>query len=653
MIQSQEQILLAISDAQVTFLIERVLRSMGYNVKIAQDRAEVLKGVETIYPSLVILGEKLADTTGIDLAAEIVRQNPSIPMILFVSSDSPDMLRTAMRLGINECLTLPLRADDILRAVKSSLELARLRRDAVLQESRRAASTLQRRLDELETLTRLARSVTRTLDVDTVLMAVVEAAVELTGSEEGSLLLIDEETGELYMRASRNFQEEFARTFRLAVKDSLAGSVIRSGQPVLLDESTPQKIKTTYLVQSLMYVPLMVNSQVVGILGVDNRQNRLPFTDHHVKLITTLAEFAVIALENSRLFAETNAERKKLETILTEVRDGVIILDEDHRVVLANEVVREIFNLGDVSLNGRPFQQVFTQPVLLELLDTLGKSASNRAEISLSDERVFSVQISSIPDTGLVFTLSDITNLKKLDRIKTDFVHTVSHDLRSPLTAILGYVELIERAGNVNDLQRDFIHRVQVSVQNITGLIDDLLDLGRIESGFDTRKEDLQLDQILRYSLESLKKQLVEKDQQVSLNLSEPFPPFFANPVQIRRLVENLLENAIKYTPQGGSIAVSASIEQNQVILQIVDNGIGIPVLDLPYVFDKFYRASNTSTDVDGTGLGLAIVKSIVDQHQGRIWVDSTVGKGTTLTIVLPLNEGNLIFYERIRPSAS
>jgi two-component system NtrC family sensor kinase len=640
MIQSQEQILLVISEPQVTFLIERVLRSLGYNVKIAQDRASTLKILETVYPSLVILGEKLADTTGIELAAAIVHQNPSLPMILFVSSDSPEMLRTAMRLGINECLTLPLRADDILRAVKSSLELARLRRDAVLQEARRATSTLQRRLDELETLTRLARTVTCTLDVDTVLMAVVEAAVELTGSEEGSLLLIDKETGELYMRASRNFQEEFARTFRLAVKDSLAGSVIRSGQPILLDENTPQKIKTTYLVQSLMYVPLIVNGQVFGILGVDNRQNRLPFTEHHVKLITALAEFAVIALENSRLFTETNAERKKLETILTEVRDGVIVLDQDQRILLVNEVVREMLKLGDVPLNGRPFQQVFTQPALIELLDTLGQSASNRAEMSLADERIYSVQISSIPDTGLVFTLSDITNLKKLDRIKTDFVHTVSHDLRSPLTAILGYVELIERAGTVNDLQRDFIRRVQVSVHNITSLIDDLLDLGRIESGFDTRKEGLQFDQILRYTLDSLKKQLTEKDQRISLNLSEPFPPFFANPVQVRRLVENLLENAIKYTPEGGVIAVSASTEQNQVILQIADNGIGIPALDLPYVFDKFYRASNASADVVGTGLGLAIVKSIVDQHHGRIWVDSNVGKGTTFTVVLPLNGG-------------
>ena len=200
---------------------------------------------------------------------------------------------------------------------------------------------------------------------------------------------------------------------------------------------------------------------------------------------------------------------------------------------------------------------------------------------------------------------------------------------------------MIERAGPVNDLQKDFIRRVQVSVHNITSLIDDLLDLGRIESGFDTRKEPIQLDLILRYTLENLKKQIVEKKQQVALSLPPNFPALVANPIQARRLLENLLEHAIKYTPQGGRIAISASIEQSQVILQIADSGIGIPTLDLPYIFDKFYRASNISADVIGTGLGLAIVKSIVEQHQGRIWVDSTVGKGTTFTIVLPLSGGS------------
>jgi two-component system NtrC family sensor kinase len=208
------------------------------------------------------------------------------------------------------------------------------------------------------------------------------------------------------------------------------------------------------------------------------------------------------------------------------------------------------------------------------------------------------------------------------------------------LTAILGYVELIERAGKVNDLQHDFIRRVQVSVHNITSLVDDLLDLGRIESGFDTRKEVIHLDQILRYSVEGLKKHLAEKNLSLEMAVPDNFPPIFANPVQIRQMVDNLLENSLKYTHPGGTIRVSGTVEQNQIIVQFADSGIGIPSLDLPYIFDKFYRAGNASSEMSGTGLGLAIVKSIVDNHLGRIWVDSTVGKGSTFTIVLPLNGG-------------
>ena len=176
----------------------------------------------------------------------------------------------------------------------------------------------------------------------------MDAAVELTGAEEGSLLLLDEETGELYMRAARNFQDEFVRTFRLPVKDTLAGSVIRSGQPVLLDENTPQKIKTSYLVQSLLYVPLSVSGRTsLACWAWTTARTACPSPNHHLKLLSALAEFAVIALENSRLYTDTHYRAQKLETILTEVRDGVIVIDQDQRLMLVNEVVREALQLGE------------------------------------------------------------------------------------------------------------------------------------------------------------------------------------------------------------------------------------------------------------------------------------------------------------------
>jgi two-component system NtrC family sensor kinase len=238
--------------------------------------------------------------------------------------------------------------------------------------------------------------------------------------------------------------------------------------------------------------------------------------------------------------------------------------------------------------------------------------------------------------------MQDITHLKELDRIKSDFVNTVSHDLRSPLTAILGYVELIDRVGPVNPQQVDFIERIQTSVHNITSLIDDLLDLGRIEAGFDARNEIVDVSVIIQYAVDGLQSRVDEKSQDIHTEIPETLPPVLGNPVRLRQMISNMISNSIRYSPEEGSIIVSAQAEDDQVILQVIDNGPGIPPADQPYIFDKFYRASNVSLDVPGTGLGLAIVKSIVENHLGRVWVESKLGEGTTFTVVLPTIDQNL-----------
>ena len=172
----------------------------------------------------------------------------------------------------------------------------------------------------------------------------------------------------------------------------------------------------------------------------------------------------------------------------------------------------------------------------------------------MDDGRVFYAQLTTIQGIGSVITLQDITNLKELDRIKTDFVNTVSHDLRSPLTAILGYVELIERVGPINDQQKEFIHRVQISVHNITSLINDLLDLGRIEAGFDSRKEFVPISTIIHYTVDGLRNRVLEKMQVIQIDEMDDLPLILGDPVRLRQMLTNLITNAIKYSPEGGEI---------------------------------------------------------------------------------------------------
>jgi two-component system NtrC family sensor kinase len=229
--------------------------------------------------------------------------------------------------------------------------------------------------------------------------------------------------------------------------------------------------------------------------------------------------------------------------------------------------------------------------------------------------------------------------LKEVDKLKGEFVNTVSHDLRSPLTAILGYVELIERAGKVNPQQAGFIQRVKSSVHATTNLIDDLLKLGRVEVGAPEELTAVNIKLLVVNVITALQPKVQEKGQTLHMAKTSQLHPVMGSRTQLNQVVDNLIGNAVKYTQPGGRVRVSLREQGKQLIFQVVDNGPGIPLDEQGRIFEKFYRASNVEDSQQGTGLGLAIVKSVVDNHRGRIWVDSKPGEGSVFTVVLPIEE--------------
>jgi two-component system NtrC family sensor kinase len=640
---SQEQIFLILSDSHISNLLEHtILAPAGYQVTQIRDRQTLELLLQGAQPDIIILGDQVPDGNGLELAAKLLEQHPLLPILLASDPFSDSLLLQALRVGIYDYLYPPFETEAVLQSINLALERQKRHAGWFEKSSAESTSLLRKRLEGLEALQRIGRKVTSSLDLDSVLTAVVDFAVELTGAEEGSLLLVDENSGELYMRAARNFREDFVRTFRVPIKDTLPGEVLRSGQPLLLNTATPKKIKTSYLVHTLMYVPLRVAGRIIGVLGIDNRRSGHSFSSYHLDLVSALADYAAIAVENARLYANTQIERNKYEALLRDIQDGVIVVDQDGRLMMMNSSACTSFNVDENEWSEKRYQDVIDHPDLVEILDQDDDSHPYRGEINLEDGRILSAQVTPIPAVGRAVIMQDITYLKELDRIKSDFVGTVSHDLRSPLTAILGYVELLGRAGSLNAQQKEFIQRIQASVQNITALINDLLELGRIEAGFDARKEVIPLSALIRYTVESMQNQASKKEQLLKVVLPENQPHILGNPVRLRQMLSNLITNAIQFTPQGGRIQVAAHTEGDQIILEISDTGIGIPSVDQPYIFDKFYRGSNVPVESAGAGLGLAIVKSIVENHHGRIWVESTLGEGTTFTVVLPIIEQEL-----------
>ncbi len=631
-------VLLAMEPSPTLDLLERALRSTGYGLSMATTVTALDKALQETTPTLLVISEKLGDKKGFDLAIKTLERFPTLPIIYYDATYTPQMALQALRAGLSDYIYPPLKIDDIVRAIQRSQTRAKQMGDWVRQEVRRSTSSLEQRVNEMDTLVNLSRSITASLDLDSVLTSVVTAAVELTGAEEGHLLLPDETTKELYMRAERNYTDGLARTFRLPVNDSLAGQVMETGLPISFSQDEPNKIKTSYLVYSLIYVPLSTNGRVTGVMGVDNRNAKRPFTKHHELLMMVLADFASIAIQNAKLYTETENERAKLETTLANIQDGIILLDNQKRILLINPAAKNIFGLGLANFTNTPVLEAIPDIDFIGLLDSITDDPLKFHEIAFEDGRFFSTQYTPIASIGAVITLEDVTHRKVLDQVKIDFIHTISHDLRSPLTAIMGYIELLDRVGPLNDQQKEFVKHVQNNAHSITELVNDLLDLGRIEAGFDTRRDDVSIGTILRYTLDNLERQIKDKHQEILIDIDQDLPILRGNPLRLRQVIDNLLVNAIKYTPEKGKIKVSLKSDATKLIFEVADTGIGISAVEQHHIFEKFYRASNAPKGSAGTGLGLAIVKSIVENHGGRIWVESVLGRGSKFTVVLPTN---------------
>ena len=641
-----ERILLVEDSAQLRhFLADVVLPAAGYDVLTAVNGIEGFILARDLHPDLIISDYLMPQANGLDMLASLRKEALDIPFILITAEGSEALAVQALRLGVSDYLIKPFEPDDLTHAIERILKEHWTRQiaEGVPRQLMAANRHLESRLRELDTLVNVGKRVTAMLDLPHVLNEVVKAAVEITEAEEGTLLLVDEVSGELYLYASTENLGATDGSYRLPVSDSLAGQVVKSGKPMVITGEDLQKIKTHYYFRDLAYMPLLLQERVIGVLGVSNRGESTPFKAHTRQLLSVLADFAAIAIENARLYFQTEKERDTLDAILRDTEDAIIVVDTQGNVMFCNPTARKIFNTGNEPMIGKPLAQVISHNDVVELFQKEGRTGRSRlAEIAVNGGKPWlHAQLTVINDVGKVAVMQDITHLKELDRIKSEFVTSVSHDLRSPLTTILGYVDLITRTGPLNERQLEFANNVRSSVHSITTLITDLLELGKIEAGFDQDREPAQFREIVLGAVEAHRLQWESKHQRVQIDVPDDIPLILGNPLRLRQLANNLFENAVKYTPENGKVSVQLEKTPEFLVLRVEDTGIGIPKQDQPYIFDRFYRTDKAVSSFSGTGLGLSIVKSIVEQHDGRIWVDSREGEGSTFTVMLPIYSDN------------
>jgi PAS domain S-box-containing protein len=317
-------------------------------------------------------------------------------------------------------------------------------------------------------------------------------------------------------------------------------------------------------------------------------------------------------------------------------------------VLLVNPAAEAAFGLSGPGVIGRPVAQVLgaAHADLLRVLQDKrngGRPPSAR-EIRIATGHTLYASASPIISAdgstlGQVCVLRDVTHFKEVDQMKSEFVATVSHDLRAPLTFMRGYATMLPMVGALNEKQKEFGDKIVAGIEQMTVLIDDLLDLGRIEAGVGLAREACQIDQIVNVVVDTLRPQAANKGLSLTVEASQQLPPVSGDPTLLRQAIANLVDNAIKYTPSGGQVGLRVASDPSKLLLVVSDTGLGIAPADQAHLFEKFFRVKQRgSSQVKGSGLGLAIVKSIVERHGGRVWVDSKLGKGSTFYMELPRN---------------
>lgn len=522
---------------------------------------------------------------------------------------------------------------------------------------------------ELATLYAVSLKFASTLDEQEMLSILLENARQLVVSDAMGVAMW-EAPGRLSMKAAVGFTP---REVGLLVEEADSNPLYVSASavlPVILKDSREDSRFEAFMERirftSMIAVPLYASSSVIGVFCCTSRREAA-FDDDTARLLLTLASEAALALEKGSLYRTTLEDKTKIEAIINSLSDGLMVIDQEGRLILANPTISRLLDLGagdyetDLPdlLARAPYDIEVKETTYDEMLQKVLERGENlKVEMVLGTDPPTIFQSFWVPlrdsegkGSGAVILMHDVTYYVELDRMKSDFISIVSHELKTPLTSITGFVRLLtaERVGPITAKQRHYLDIVQKQSESLTKLINDLLDLSRIEEGIiEVRHEPVSLREVIGNVAQQLDNMVQEREITLAIDVPPDLPMVNGDSDRLNQVFTNLIHNALKFTQPGGAVKVKAGSLGNECLVRVADTGIGISSQDLPKIFNKFYQVDSSSTrQQSGTGLGLSISKQLVAAHGGDMWVNSTPGKGTTFSLTLPFYDHGGLRRER------
>jgi len=345
-----------------------------------------------------------------------------------------------------------------------------------------------------------------------------------------------------------------------------------------------------------------------------------------------------------RLIGDISTERSKLDTVLSNMTDGVIVTDKEGNISLANRTAGGLFNFhieGAIGSTVIETTHDYEVANLTKRCLAIGEQLTTQVELPATGKylRVIAIPISGNVLTGCLLLFQDLTEMRNLQTMRRELVGNISHDLRTPLAGIRVMVETL-RDGAIEDKKAaaDFLTRIENEVDRLTQMVLELTELSRIEAGTaELKKSSVNLNELVNEAITQLKPLAVKQNVTLTPALSDSLPAVNIDTERISRTISNIIHNAIKFNRNGGSVTVTTTLDNKTITVKVIDNGIGIPREGLPHVFERFYKADKSRTN-SGSGLGLAIAKHTIEAHGGTIWAQSEEGKGSTFGFTIPLN---------------
>jgi signal transduction histidine kinase len=504
------------------------------------------------------------------------------------------------------------------------------------------------RVRQRDYLLEIARALTQELDLDKLLTRILRISIEMLAGQAGIIALKE------------------AGLWRVVAAHGIPAAFLSYLEPLLAEEKAAELnlVELNRMLKDLTYtasmgllsgvgIPLATHGQVIGVIFIFRSYTDL-FSTNDKLLLQSFADQAAIAVFNARLFRQVSFEKQRLDALLDSAADGILILNADRTIERCNIAFERLYGRPRADIQTKTHTEIIRwahrpDGLTLEEAEAEGWPLTSNAylyvegDLKRPEPPNLPIGITYAPllaDDGslrnVFVTVRDITKFRTAEEIKNTFVSIVSHELKTPVALIKGYVSTLRRedARWDKNIVRDSLAVIEEEADHLASMIEDLLDASRLQAGGLTPNlSDISLPTLVERQAERFRTQ-TEKHT-IRVNFPPKFPIILADEDRISQVISNLLSNAIKYAP-GGEIYISGQFRPEQVIICINDQGPGIDPADIPYVFDRFYRSDKAVRKTKGAGLGLYLAKAIIEAHGGRIWVDPVPGAGASICFSLP-----------------